>query len=134
MFLKWQPIYSVNVKEIDEQHQKMFSLIEKVFEVKKNYSKELVAVIIKELRDYGAFHLDVEEKYFIKFNYPDKEAHILQHNKYREKVIDFENRINQTDDRALVKEMAHFLKDWWLGHIQYTDQKYSDFFNLHGLT
>lgn len=133
MFLKWQPIYSVNVKEIDEQHKKMFSLINKVFEVKQDYSKELIASIVKELKDYGTFHLDVEEKYFTQFDYPDKEAHVLQHNKYKEKIIDFEKGINLASDQVLVKEMANFLKDWWLGHIQFTDQKYSDFFNIHGL-
>ena len=133
MFLTWQSIYSVNIKEIDEQRQKIFNIINKLFEIKNGESQENINSAVKELKDYGSYHLGTEEKYFEKFNYPDKEFHIAQHNNYRKKVLEFEVRINKSDDNVIVKELTNFLKDWWLNHIQNTDQQYSNFFNLKGL-
>lgn len=133
MFLTWQLIYSVNVKELDEQHQKIFTLINNLFEVKHSCSPERLSLIIKELKDYCSYHLDTEEKYFEQFNYPDRELHTIQHDNYRNKVIDFENKISLGCDVNNLKELTEFLKNWWLNHIQNTDQQYSDFFNSKGL-
>ncbi len=35
MIFKWQPIYSVNVKEIDDQHKKMFNILNQLFSEKR---------------------------------------------------------------------------------------------------
>jgi len=134
MFLTWQPIYSVNIKEIDEQHQKIFSIINNLFEIKNNQSQASIDLIVKELKDYGSYHLETEEKYFKLFNYPDTKFHIAQHNGYRNKVLDFESKINESnDDILIINELTEFLKNWWLYHIQNTDQQYSAFFNSKGL-
>lgn len=133
MFLTWQSIYSVNVKELDEQHQKIFTLINNLFEVRQNCAPEKIALIIKELKDYGSYHLSTEEKYFEQFNYPDRELHTIQHDNYRKRVIEFESKISPYCDINNIKELVGFLKNWWLNHIQNTDQQYSTFFNSKGL-
>ena len=56
MLLKWEPIYSVNVKELDNQHKKIFTIINNVLEIKKDYSKNKAVKAIKELKDYGNYH------------------------------------------------------------------------------
>lgn len=126
MILKWELMYSVNVKEIDDQHKKIFDIINKLFDSQKkekiNYSE-----IIKELEDYSAYHFKTEEFYFDKFNYDRKEEHKLMHQAYIGKINEFKK--NMPDGESL----KNFLKSWWLNHIQGADQKYSDFFNSNGL-
>ncbi len=133
MILKWESIYSVNVKEIDNQHKKLFSIINHLFEIKKDFSKKNAIKVIKELKDYGIYHLNTEEKYFKKFNYQDKKLHILQHDMYKEKIIEFEEKINKSKEITVFKELTEFLRNWWLNHIQNSDQQYSKFFNQKGL-
>jgi hemerythrin-like metal-binding protein len=133
MFLKWSDIYSVNVKEIDNQHQRMFSIINGLYEIKDDISEADLIKLIKELKDYGIYHLGTEEKYFEKFNYPDKEQHALFHEKYKKKIEEFEEKIIRLKEIVVIEELKKFLKDWWLNHIQNEDQKYSDFFNQNGL-
>ena len=41
MILKWKDIYSVNIKEIDEQHKKLFSLANNVLKIKEEVKKEV---------------------------------------------------------------------------------------------
>lgn len=141
MLFTWEPIYSVNVKELDEQHKKIFAIINRVFEMKKIYSpdKPVAAVmdqvkeILKELEDYGSYHFETEEKYFKKFDYPDAAPHEQQHDKYKEEIAVFEKKVNEAKDSKVIEELAAFLQDWWLDHVQNVDQQYSDFFNEHGL-
>lgn len=134
MLLKWEPIYSVNVVEIDDQHKKMFNIINRVHSLtEKNIKKEEALKIIRELNDYANYHLETEEKYFKKFNYPEADFHNAQHNNYRKKVLEIKNSIKKSGGKESYRELSGFLKDWWLGHIQDADQKYSDFFNQNGL-
>jgi len=133
MTLKWRSIYSVNVKEIDEQHKKIFNIINRVSAIKKGTSKEDKMKIINELKDYGIYHLNKEEKYFEKFNYLDKAPHIKQHNEYREKISEFTDKCLKSKQPENIKELSVFLRNWWINHIQNIDIKYSDFFNEKGL-
>lgn len=132
MYLKWNSIYSVNVKEIDEQHKKVFSIINEIRELKDNYSKEKVGTLLQELKDYGIYHFGTEESYFEKFNFPDKDFHIHQHDVYKQKIEEFEKLLNDNDGEA-VEEVTTFLRDWWLNHIQKIDHGYSDLFNQNGV-
>ncbi len=134
MALKWDKIYSVNVKEIDEQHKKIFSIIDRVHcPSGKNIDDKGVLEIIKELKDYGNYHLDTEEKYFKELNYPNADAHIDQHNKYRKKILELERDIESLGKEEARIQLSDFLRDWWIRHIQTMDQKYSDFLNENGL-
>lgn len=132
MYLKWDSIYSVNVKEIDEQHKKVFLIINEIRELKDNYSKEKIGVLLQELKDYGVYHFETEESYFEKFNFPDKDFHIQQHSAYRKKIEEFEELLENNDGEA-VEEVTIFLRDWWLNHIQKIDHGYSDLFNQNGV-
>ncbi|HAT73704.1 MAG: Hemerythrin-like protein metal-binding protein [Candidatus Moranbacteria bacterium GW2011_GWF2_36_839] len=129
MILTWQPIYSVNVVEIDEQHKKLFGILNNFFGVIDKEDKN-IENILEELKKYAQYHFDTEEKYFKKFNYPETENHIKMHQFYVEKIAEFEKR---KSDEKISLELRDFLKNWWLGYIQNADQKYSDFFNQKGL-
>ena len=138
MFLEWQPIYSVNVKEIDEQHQKIFVILNKIFALKKDSKQSVpdraeVENFLQELKDYGVYHFDTEEKYFQKFNFPDQAAHIAQHEQYKKSLAELEKKWETIETSEVIKELADFLQGWWLGHIQHSDIQYSDFFNQNGL-
>ncbi|MBD3311778.1 MAG: bacteriohemerythrin [Candidatus Magasanikbacteria bacterium] len=134
MLLKWEPIYSVNVKEIDEQHKKMFDIINRIYSLTEKSIKEDESLkVIEELIDYGNYHLDTEEKYFKKFDYPDTDSHIAQHDNYKKRVLEMKNKLEKSSDKEFYIELSNFLRDWWLGHIQNVDHKYSDFFNQKGL-
>jgi hemerythrin-like metal-binding protein len=134
MLLKWDPIYSVNVEELDEQHKKMFEIINRVYGLSENNLESQKSLeIINELKEYGNYHLGTEEKYFKKFNYPEADSHIAQHNEYKKVISAMENNLQGSGGKKAYEELKDFLQDWWLGHIQNVDQQYSDFFNQNGL-
>ena len=67
--LTWQNDYSVGVKELDQQHRKMFDLINQFYDsMIEARNKDNVKKTLKELVEYSHSHLATEEKYFKKFS------------------------------------------------------------------
>ncbi len=130
----WDQKYSVNVKEIDAQHQRLFELINNLYDaMKKGEGKDVLPKIIEELANYTVYHFSTEEKYFDKFNYPETEAHKIQHKNFVDKVTEFKKGYDNLQV-ALTVDVISFLQDWLINHISGSDKKYSAFFNQNGLT
>lgn len=129
--LKWDNKYSVGVSIFDEQHKKMFAIINRFYDgMKVGQSKRNNEDILKELVGYAEYHLKNEEDYFEKYDYPDKDGHKKIHDSYRNKINDF---LSEENDDLISFSIIDFLEDWWLGHISQKDKEYTEFFNKKGL-
>ena len=134
MTLIWDPLYSVNVKEIDDQHKEIFDIINHVHSLaERSIPADEMVRMIEKLKAYSVYHFATEEKYFKQFNYPGAEPHIAQHNLYKERVAEMERELTTNSGESNYRRLDTLLQDWWLGHIQNIDMQYSDFFNDHGL-
>ncbi len=132
-FMNWSDEFSVNVKEIDDQHRKLVELINKLHTaMAERKGKEVLGGIIKELMDYTAYHFSTEEKYFEMYNYPEKLAHIQEHNDFVRKVQEFQKGF-EAGKILLSVDIMNFLTDWLRRHILGSDKKYGPFFNEKGL-
>lgn len=129
--IEWQEDYGVGVKEFDDQHKKMFDLINGFFEaMKESKDRPGREELLRALVDYGQTHLATEEKYFDRYGYPRKEEHKKAHDSYRSKIGEF---VAKKDDALLSFEIIDFLEDWWLGHITSLDREYKEFFRGKGV-
>lgn len=132
--IEWTDELSVNVKEIDEQHRKLVEMINELHSTHiENKNVEAQKSIIFKMLNYAATHFLTEEKYMVRFNYPEFIDHKKEHDNFTAKAFDLKIQIeNGTDIFTL--DLINFLKDWLQDHISVTDQKYSKFFNDNGLT
>lgn len=132
-YLAWDEKYSVSVKEIDSQHQKLIDLVNELHEaMKQGKGKDIMSQVLQTLIDYTATHFGTEEKYMIAFKYPQFTQHKLEHENFVKKVLDFQKDYN-SGKLALTIDIMNFLKDWLVSHIQGTDKKFGPFFNEKGL-
>jgi len=133
----WTEEYSVNIKEIDDQHKRFFEITNSIIDLigKENLTKEETIKSLQDLGDYAFYHFSTEEKYFDKFGYSDAPIHINAHNNYREAVSDFFEKINEAsaDFKQMAGEMASYSGNWLLTHIMVVDKRFTKFFNEHGL-
>lgn len=76
----WSDEYSINVKEIDFQHQKILELVNTLHSSVENTidKKELHRLLIK-LVEFTHKHFTDEEKLMKKYNYPDITQHHKEH-------------------------------------------------------
>jgi hemerythrin len=123
----WTEAYSVKIKSIDDQHKKLFELINKLHEaMSAGKARQVLSEIFTELTEYTVKHFAYEEGLMAKYGYPGYLAHKPQHEKLTAQVQDLQRR-HQQGELALSLEVSNFLKDWLTEHILKTDQKYSAF-------
>ena len=127
--ITWSNNYSVNIKEIDAQHQKLVELVNLLHDhMKAGKGKDAVGKILKELADYTVYHFSTEEKLFAKYYYPDSRPHIREHQDLVEQVtkliLDYDK-----GSGVLPMDLMDFLRDWLINHIAKSDKKFTAFFN-----
>ncbi len=131
--IQWDGSFSVKVAEIDQQHQKLVSMINELNDaMRQGKGKDVLGKIINGLISYTATHFNTEEKYFDRFGYPETDSHKKEHVAFVKKVSEFKNGFEQ-GKLGLSIEVMNFLSDWLKNHIKLTDMKYSKFFNEKGL-
>lgn len=137
----WSENLSVGVAEMDEQHRHLFELVNAIFlatsgETKdplKHWHPQLDAVM-----DYNLYHVKAEEEYMREFGCVDL-VHIGMHRWYERKVrslfFQASDACRKGDPKAdaCCNEMARFVGDWHLKHIEMTDKRYTQCFTEHGL-
>lgn len=131
--IEWEDSSSVGVKEIDEQHKAIISIINELFDRMHDIKdKTALPETIARLKSYAESHFANEEKYFDLYDYEDKERHKNSHRAYERQIAKYEEDFKNSKD-FLSFEILDFLENWWLNHIRTEDKKYGKCFNEHGL-
>ena len=136
LLIPWKDEFSLGIQEIDEQHKRMLSIINKLnnlFQDEKYSNQEEIKNIIKEMADYAEYHFATEEKYFEIFSYENMTSHIEVHNQYRQKIKDWREYYNTSSDRKVFFEISEYLQSWWTWHINNTDRDYVPFLKANGI-
>jgi len=123
--IRWEPRYSVHVDMLDEQHQKLFEIVNRLMDIHDTVSDELYPVIV-DLVDFVFNHFRDEQMVMMKFNYPGFASHCESHGNFIEKVQDFLKRYKENDEHLTV-EMIVFLRDWIFTHTTLVDSNYGTY-------
>lgn len=127
-FIKWHPVlYSINVTEFDEHHQKLVSIIN-VFHQNMMDGKGLDVLhkTFNDLRSYTNYHFEAEEKRMIATNYPDYKKHKSEHEKLMAQLNELSERA-ESGEKFVTIETFKFLKNWLFTHISRVDKAFGDY-------
>ena len=133
-YFVWKEEYSVGVREIDNQHKKLVSMINDLYEsMKDGKGREVLEETITGLYLYTKTHFSFEESLMKKHGYADLPAHREKHLKM---VGHVEKLGKQLQDGELTSpiQITNFLKDWLNKHILGTDMLYSEHLKQSGLS
>ncbi len=131
--LEWEDKYSVGILIIDEQHKKLFDLINKTIYVEGHGDSKLALMeIIEQMTDYAIKHFKAEEAYMREFNYPEYQDHKKEHDDFFDHTLVYFDKVVK-DDRHVSNELHEYLTQWLVNHIQGTDRQYIDCFKKNGL-
>ena len=125
--IQWTEEYRVGVDFIDEQHQKLFEIAGRAFDLMKDdfaldkYDK--IVEIIGELKDYTKFHFEAEEAYMEEIGYPKIFSHKVKHEELINELngIDFE-QVDMNQDEYIVS-LLELVVNWIDKHIKQVDQR-----------
>jgi hemerythrin len=131
--INWHPSFSVQVEELDEQHQLLVKMINDLYDAMNvGKDKQILGKLINQLVIYATMHFAREEHYFEKYEYPEIDFHKEEHDDFEDKVSEFE-RDFLNGSQNLSHEIMGFLGKWLVNHIMGSDKKYGPWFNDRGL-
>lgn len=126
--INWSLNFSVNVKEIDEQHKVMISIIDRAKDmlISEDYSFNSLYDLLVELDGYMTVHFQYEEKLMREHNFPGMEDHVNQHNQFRKDMGQL-NVFNVNQPKEFIQDALVYLMNWLSSHIMNTDKKLGDY-------
>ncbi|WP_048093592.1 bacteriohemerythrin [Geoglobus acetivorans] len=131
--ISWNESFSVNIKEIDEQHKKLVSMINRLHDAMlEGKGKEIMGELLNDMVEYTITHFSTEEKLMEQYNYPGYIKHKAEHEQFVSKVGEFKKKY-EDGQLTLTMEVLSFLKSWLTNHILNSDKKYGPFFNNKGI-
>lgn len=123
-FVEWDDSFATGIESIDQQHKRLFVLVNELFDGVKHMDQEAIKSVLGELVDYTVNHFAYEEKLFSEHGYPQEKEHVAQHEKLvgtvSAFVSEFESGESMVDFRLL-----NFLRSWLAGHILSEDMAYA---------
>ncbi len=131
--MNWKDDYSVNVGMIDQQHKKLISLLNDLYDgLREQKGKDVVGKVLGDLVSYTEAHFTSEERLMKTHGYPAYLQHKVEHDALTSKVVAFQKDFNAGRTSVPV-ELLHFLRDWLSNHILGTDKLYSSYFQSKGI-
>lgn len=122
--LDWSPSLSVDVAEMDEQHQKLLGLVNDLNEaMKQGRTRDEMVRVFDELARYTQTHFVSEERFMEQIGYPQLAQHRQEHAELIRQVTAFKVDYDAGKTMISVKLMG-FLREWVRNHIQKSDKKY----------
>lgn len=133
VLMEWDDSFSVSVKSIDKQHQRLMEIINALYTSiilgeEDHVSKQILESLVK----YTITHFAYEEKLMNKIDYVQSESHLDEHTKLVEQVADFQKKL-LAGDAELSEEILEFLKDWLNHHIKVIDKAFGKELNAAGI-
>ncbi len=123
--------YQRGIKAIDNQHTEILQFLEEALDASKmsdHTRGSVVDDILLRMSKYSANHFSYEEKFMTKIDYPHLKDHLEQHVVFDKFLSDFHANKNH-NSKEEVMNLAKFLKEWFLNHINVADREYADFYN-----
>ena len=131
--VKWKIEYSINNKEIDEQHKKLFDVLNILIENKEvNIDSKIITDTLLEMLNYAEYHFSTEEKYMLRLNYPEYNEHKKEHRDFIKKTSLLSLRAMENDE-TIPLEILIFLNEWLVNHILKSDLKLNKYFLNTGI-
>lgn len=124
---KWDDAMSVGVKAMDDDHKKMMSLINRLYEaVKKNKESNVLESTFTELFAYIDRHIENEERLLKNAGFPKLPAHKKEHRACIKELRTIYAQYMADKERMLSLDLLAMLCSWWKKHVLVSDMKYKE--------
>jgi hemerythrin-like metal-binding protein len=126
-FLEWTPEYTVHDAEIDQEHKVEFGLVNRLHEAMLlGRGAKILETLLAELMKFTLDHFANEEKLMAAVHYPDKQAHVQQHDRIRRRLTEVNARFAR-GETAITVELMMFLSDWLKNHTMIADRRLGNY-------
>ncbi len=123
----WNDKYRVHIWQIDNQHQRLFDLVNQLHEaMQAGKGKEILGKVLQELIAYTHTHFVTEENLMSKYEFPNFVEHKKAHDALIKQVGDFQQKY-RNGNAFITLDLMKILENWLVTHIEGVDQVYGPF-------
>ncbi|HJP21228.1 MAG TPA: bacteriohemerythrin [Alphaproteobacteria bacterium] len=127
-FLPWSEKYSVGVETVDNDHHRLFELINEFHAaLGSGQAPRVVKTTLQELADYVRQHFEREEEVMTAARYPDLARHKEMHARLRRAVEATQMSYDVAARMFDFQSFLGFLQSWLTNHILVEDRKFAEF-------
>lgn len=125
----WTKKLSVGIKEIDIQHKVLFAKVnDLVRAIDSTASAKHIEEVFDFLDEYAASHFSMEQKVMGVYKYPDRAAHIEQHNIFNKAISELRDSFKRGyATEALTIKLKERLCVWLVDHVSKVDMALGEF-------
>lgn len=133
MYAEWDDSYSIGVDQIDQQHKRLFELINNLFiGIKTQDSSNAVEIALSGLVEYTQEHFATEEGLMDKHSYPGARAHAAEHSHLLRTIEAYIQKM-QSGEPVSGMSLLTQLVEWLHSHMGATDTELGSFLNSKGI-
>ena len=132
--VQWSEKFSVGVRELDQQHQYLIKLLNRLISAQGtiNTHSETVSDTLMAMTRYAQTHFKTEESLMEANGYPGLEEQKIQHRDFRKKTVGFSTATTFGIDQV-PEDLLTYLNNWLVHHILEDDMAYRAFFKDKGV-
>lgn len=131
----------VGIKKIDDEHAKLFELINQTMEMVKNggNSYTMAKDLLAQLEEYAMTHFAHEESYMEQIHDKELERQKKEHALFKDRINSYQiDGLSEEDSEKVMKELLAFMAKWLYHHIlgsdimigKFTDKSAEDAFTF----
>lgn len=125
--LRWDQSYSVNVAELDLQHERLFRTVAELERaLAMGSAGTIINGILEKVVSHTIEHFATEEALMQEHGFPGLAAHCHEHNLLAQKLTQFDLS-NMVGRPGVPAALLDFLQTWLRAHILKRDKQYSEF-------
>jgi hemerythrin len=125
--------HSVNIRDIDQQHQKLFDCLNELYDAMvQGQGRDVIGKVLNDLVDYTVYHFNHEENLFRQHGYPNTASHCAEHAKLANQARALKEKYD-AGQVLVTAETLSFLLDWLNTHILGSDKMYVEFLTSKGV-
>ncbi len=117
--IQWHDSFSVGIKKIDNQHKKLFSLLNELIVANETGQEaEVLGRVLEDLVSYTDYHFKTEEPFFR--IHPRQKKHVSIHRGFIQKAGQMVRLFHEGGEDTGEKTIK-YLKNWIMNHVLETD-------------
>lgn len=129
----WDTKYTLDIAEIDRQHQRLFALFNELYEaMQEGHGNDVVDKVLDRVLDYTAYHFATEEKLLREHGYPQEALHRAEHARLSDQVKLLLHK-RRVGEGHVAMAALKLLCDWLNNHILKTDRQFAPFLRERGV-
>ena len=133
--LQWDEWYETGILSIDHQHEGMFDALNRVYEaISTGEAEAKLDHALDSLIDRTTMHFKEEEARMAAIAFPGLPDHQAEHTKLLQQVAEYMAAYQAEPTADHATELALFLVEWIVRHINQMDKKYVAAMQARGVT